>query len=86
MKNAAEKFSITLNSEVASYLKEKAKILNAPISNVVAFALASQKKREASSKRKNKLIKAYKQIAENHNYKEFKDFQTTQWELSKELD
>lgn len=86
MKNIAEKFSITLNPEVASYLKKMAKILNAPVSKVVAFALVSQKKRETTLKRKNKLIKAYKQIAENYNHAEFKDFENAQWELSKEID
>ena len=50
MKNTAEKFSITLNPEIASYLKKKTKILNAPVSKVIAFALISQKKKEADGR------------------------------------
>ena len=86
MKNIAEKFSITLNPEIASYLKKKAEVLNAPISKVIAFALISQKKKEAGLKRRNKLIKAYKQIAQNYSHDDFKDFENAQWELSKEID
>lgn len=86
MTSAAEKFSITLNPDIASYLKKMAKALNAPISKVIAFALVSQKKKDANLRRKDKLIKAYKQIADNYNHAEFKDFESAQWELSKEID
>lgn len=85
-KNTAEKFSITLNPEIASYLKRKAKLLKAPISNVVAFALSSQKNKELNTKRKEKLIKAYKQITENYDSDDFEEFKNAQWELSKEID
>ena len=85
-KNTAEKFSITLIPELASYVKKKAKLLNAPISKVVSFALVSQKKRDSLIKRKESLIRAYKQIAESCNSNEFVEFEKAQLELSKELD
>ena len=85
-KNTAEKFSITLVPELASYVKKRAKLLNAPISKVVSFALVSQRKKESLIKRKDTLIKAYKQIAESHNLNEFMEFEKAQLELSKELD
>ena len=85
-KNTAEKFSITLVPELASYVKKKAKLLNAPISKVVSFALVSQKKRDSLIKRKESLIKAYKQIAESYDLNEFMEFEKAQLELSKELD
>ena len=85
-KNIAEKFSITLVPELASYVKKKAKLLNAPISKVVSFALVSQKKRDSLIKRKEALIKSYKQIAESYDLNEFTEFEKAQLELSKELD
>lgn len=85
-KNIAEKFSITLVPELASYLKKKAKLLNAPVSKVISFALVSQKKKESLIKRKEALIKAYKQIAESYDLNEFMEFEKAQLELSKELD
>lgn len=85
-KNTAEKFSITLNPELASYLKIMAKRLKAPVSKVVAFALGSQKQKESNAKRKEKLIRAYKKITENYDSTDFKDFEKAQRELSKELD
>ena len=85
-KNTAEKFSITLVPELASYVKKRAKLLNAPISKVVSFALVSQRKKESLMKRKDALIKAYKQIDESHNLNEFMEFEKAQLELSKELD
>ena len=85
-KNTAEKFSITLVPELASYVKKRAKLLNAPISKVVSFALVSQKKRDSLMKRRESLIKAYKQIAENYDSNEFLEFEKAQSELSKELD
>ena len=72
--------------ELASYVKKKAKLLNAPISKVVSFALVSQKKRDSLIKRKESLIKAYKQIAESCDSNEFMEFEKAQLELSKELD
>ena len=85
-KNTAEKFSITLVPELASYLKKKAKLLNTPVSKVISFALVSQRKRESLLKRKESLIKAYKQIAESYDSNEFIEFEKAQSELSKELD
>ncbi|MBI2996602.1 MAG: hypothetical protein HYY52_07875 [Candidatus Melainabacteria bacterium] len=85
-KNTAEKFSITLVPELASYVKKKAKLLNAPISKVVSFALASQRKKESLIKRKEALINAYKKIAENYDANEFLEFEKAQLELNKELD
>lgn len=86
MKNSAEKFSITLNPEIASYLKKKARILKAPVSNVIAFALLSQKKRESNAKRKERLIRAYKQISQSYDSSEFLDFENAQMGLAKDLD
>ncbi len=85
-KNTAEKFSITLVPELASYLKKKANLLNAPISRIVSFALVSQRKKESLIKRKEALIKAYKQIAESDDLNEFMEFEKAQLKLSKELD
>ena len=85
-KNIAEKFSITLVPELASYVKKRAKLLNAPISKVVSFALVSQRKKESLIKRKDALIKAYKQIAESHDLNEFMEFEKAQLESNKELD
>lgn len=85
-KNTAKKISITLTPELASYVKDMANLLKAPISKVIAFALISQKNKGTLIKRKEKLIKAYKQIAENHNASDLASFEKLQWELSNNLD
>lgn len=85
-KNTSEKFSITLTPELASYLKMMAERLKAPISKVIAFALTSQKQRELNARRREKLIRSYKQIAENYSHGDFREFEKVQWELSKKLD
>ena len=85
-KNTAKKISITLTPELASYVKDMANLLKAPISKVIAFALISQKNKGALIKRKEKLLKAYKQIAGNYNASDLASFEKLQWELSNKLD
>ena len=86
IKNTAKKISITLAPELLRYVKDMAHTLNTPVSQVIAYAIISQKKRIVLDKRKEKLIKAYKQIAENHKSDDLIGFEKLQWELSKEID
>ena len=86
IKHTAKKISITLTPELLNYVRDLANRLNAPVSQIIAHALISHKNRIALDKRKEKLIKAYKNIAKSYKSDDSVGFENLQWELSKEID